>query len=617
MVYAYDKWIELPTKDIYDTQMMLASINAAKDMYDKGQAAIKDFYKTYGDFTSPFRKDMEAYDAIVNKPVRDMMNYMYENGIDPLRSAEGRAAIMQLINTVPTGTVNQLRESAEIGKEYQKNLAKLQAAGKYNPEFEKMMLGGRSIDDYSTLNDGIWQRISPSEYKDLNQYTSHIFDKIDDSFIGVDKNGYEWYGVTPQMGMNALTPDTLGGLVNSDLGRFHLNNARNDLIAQGNLNPTDEEVMDQFRKNIIAANTEAWHRNRRITEEKKQQMDISKYATQEAIKDRYMRARAADKAASESGGGKQQKIPYDFMKSHLQNSVANWFGTNGIYYDPSKMPTGKIIAIQREALNKQQTGPYKTKKVQDGTTKVKGIRYGGKEYTIEEAKKKGIKLDNNTTYIQVTVPKYKEVPLNRDSRKPWEKVDSIVQKNTISGRQLAYAYGFKPFSQKVAATGMSPQKTMTSSTEYALTEDIANKIFNSATIYNSMMGNNTTGRKTVTQSGQDLSKCSFAPTGGRLGYVDKNGRYRVMSQVIVRTHDTQGNVTGSYVGYYDMGLRSQKNTTQVDPNDWTRTHPISEKANAWARASATTQSDSDVPVYDSFELPEGYGFDEDYYEDIE
>ena len=67
MVYAYDKWIELPTKDIYDTQMMLASINAAKDMYDKGQAAIKDFYKTYGDFTSPFRKDMEAYDAIVNK----------------------------------------------------------------------------------------------------------------------------------------------------------------------------------------------------------------------------------------------------------------------------------------------------------------------------------------------------------------------------------------------------------------------------------------------------------------------------------------------------------------------------------------------------------------------
>ena len=49
MVYAYDQWAQLPVKDLYDTQIMLAAVNAAKDMYEKGEQAIKDFRKDYGD----------------------------------------------------------------------------------------------------------------------------------------------------------------------------------------------------------------------------------------------------------------------------------------------------------------------------------------------------------------------------------------------------------------------------------------------------------------------------------------------------------------------------------------------------------------------------------------
>ena len=36
MIYANDQWIQLPVKDLYDTQMMLTSINVAKDLYEKG-----------------------------------------------------------------------------------------------------------------------------------------------------------------------------------------------------------------------------------------------------------------------------------------------------------------------------------------------------------------------------------------------------------------------------------------------------------------------------------------------------------------------------------------------------------------------------------------------------
>lgn len=270
MVYAYDKWIELPTKDIYDTQMMLASINAAKDMYDKGQAAVKDFYKTYGDFTSPFRKDMEAYDAIVNKPVRDMMNYMYENGIDPLRSAEGRAAIMQLINTVPTGAVNQLRESAETGKEYQKNLAALQAKGLYDPAQEQWRLnkaGVPSFDDFSTLDNGVWGQVSPMERGDLFELTNPSIKDIKDIILtkadvdklqpGVWKPGRNYMGVREDDLLNVINERMPGLKGDPRLGYF-IDDARNR--AMRNLGPDatpdqiEAETTRIFANDVLNAN---------------------------------------------------------------------------------------------------------------------------------------------------------------------------------------------------------------------------------------------------------------------------------------------------------------------------------------------------------------------------
>ena len=61
MIYAYDTPIQMPTMDLYDKQVMAMAISAAKDVYDKSQEQMKDFYTKYGDFMSPFAKDMEAY----------------------------------------------------------------------------------------------------------------------------------------------------------------------------------------------------------------------------------------------------------------------------------------------------------------------------------------------------------------------------------------------------------------------------------------------------------------------------------------------------------------------------------------------------------------------------
>lgn len=117
MIYANDQWIQLPTKDLYDTNIMLAAVSAAKDMYDKGQKRLDDFYEKLGDFSSPFKKDNETY-AKLMEGINNSINNMYDNGQDPLRSAEGRANVQQLIRSFPVATMNQMKENAKMGNAY-------------------------------------------------------------------------------------------------------------------------------------------------------------------------------------------------------------------------------------------------------------------------------------------------------------------------------------------------------------------------------------------------------------------------------------------------------------------------------------------------------------------
>lgn len=269
-------------------------IQAMKDDYLRGREDLKEFNKNFGDFFSPIQKDMEWYDQNVTGATRDLINNLYAQGIDPLRSVEGRAAISRWVNNMPTGKINQLKQSAATANEYLKNKAALEAKGLWNPALERQILNGRSLEDWDTARDGMWQRTSPAEYKDLNQFTTHIFDALKDSYISTE-GMYDWYGVSEDEMRKALTPDTLGGLLNSDLGRFHYNNARNDLLARGIANPTDAEIMQQFRDNIVAANHEKTHRDRRINEAWKIQYENAY---------RYMNGGGSRGGGRRGGGGR-------------------------------------------------------------------------------------------------------------------------------------------------------------------------------------------------------------------------------------------------------------------------------------------------------------------------
>ena len=178
MVYAKDQWIQLPVKDIYDSQIMMASINAARDMYQRGVDQVKEFKKEYGDFFSPIQADMDWYNNNVIDKTRSFINDLYDKGIDPTRSPEGRAMISRYVNNMPTGDINRLKQSAVVASDYIKNRGKLIAEGLWNPEYEKYLLGGRSIEDWDTTKDGLWNRESPDQYVDLNTATTKWFDQL-------------------------------------------------------------------------------------------------------------------------------------------------------------------------------------------------------------------------------------------------------------------------------------------------------------------------------------------------------------------------------------------------------------------------------------------------------
>lgn len=264
MVYSRDQWIQLPVRDLYDSRIMLASINAARDMYEKGQQQVKEFQKDYGDFYSPIQKDMDWYNKNVINDSRDVINNLYDKGIDPLRSAEGRAAINRWINNIPTGDINKLKMGSKIAQEYLRNRAMLEAQNKYNDDFEKYVNGGKSIEDWDTLKDGVWTRQSPSEFTTLkaatenwfNNRTPHALTKDDVVGFGMpyDKN-YDYTGYTYKDLTNVASKNT-PGWIGSPIASYYRHIAKQQLLDEGVKNPTNAQVETRLQQNVADANKE-------------------------------------------------------------------------------------------------------------------------------------------------------------------------------------------------------------------------------------------------------------------------------------------------------------------------------------------------------------------------
>ena len=91
MIGMYDEPVAVPILDVLDSRMMSQYISAAKEQYNQAIQEQKEFSKEFGDLYSPSYSLNKLYYDKTKGRVNDALNYLYKNGIDPLRSAEGRA----------------------------------------------------------------------------------------------------------------------------------------------------------------------------------------------------------------------------------------------------------------------------------------------------------------------------------------------------------------------------------------------------------------------------------------------------------------------------------------------------------------------------------------------
>lgn len=352
MIYSYDRAAQIPLVDIYDTQMMLAQVNAAKDMYDKALEEMKAFSKEYSEFFSPFANDMAYYQNIVNG-VQSSIDDMYARGIDPLRSMEGRTEMLRRIRGINPATMAAMKANAKMGAAYLSALGELQAKNQYDQTAENMRLeelGIKPFEQFSSINpDGTvnsWTQTSPIQFQTLHDLTdewyknrqAHIGNKEDvESFLDANGNPYKYdpryeYQVFTDKDLLNIARNKTPGWEGSFWSRYYRKIAEDKLKASGQPY-TSADIETQLQRDIADA-----QQGYLIAP----QRDADKFALEEVEQrnrialENLKYSHDVDVANIKAGGGDGNKRQYSYRdnitESGLKNSVG-WDPNTFLGYD--------------------------------------------------------------------------------------------------------------------------------------------------------------------------------------------------------------------------------------------------------------------------------------------
>lgn len=192
MVLGYEQPVDIPVQSIYNTDMMKTYLGALQRDYEQGVKEFNDFRDKYGDFISPIDGASEEY---YNTGVGSVMN-VYDNlrnqGIDPIRSVEGRGALIRAINSVDRAKLARIRQSADAATKYLDAVQKSKAANTFDPVLEGIALRAAGFDPEGNLTDEqlgnnplagfdnskLWTRTGPEQKLDVVNYFNDKFSKV-------------------------------------------------------------------------------------------------------------------------------------------------------------------------------------------------------------------------------------------------------------------------------------------------------------------------------------------------------------------------------------------------------------------------------------------------------
>ena len=256
--------IEYGRQQIFDpttAQMVLEAqqqyANAVYNDYQQGVQEMKEFNKEFGNFMSPITADQEWWNDNVTKPVQDLINDAYANGVDLLRSPQGRAMISKLIASRPYGDMAFKKLRAENAREYYKNAGVLAAQNKYDKDFA--MFNGEDPNQWAENYAGM---TAPTQFQTLKEATNDWYNNRslrsatdeEKKKLGLDRR-YDWKLFDDNDLMN-IARDQTPGWQNSPQAKYYRHLAEKQLQAEGNENPSSEEIEARLQRNIASAQQE-------------------------------------------------------------------------------------------------------------------------------------------------------------------------------------------------------------------------------------------------------------------------------------------------------------------------------------------------------------------------
>ena len=350
----YDEPVAVPIIDLLDSSMMSQYISAAREQYNQAVQDQKEFAKEFGELYGPNANVNKQFYDITKGAVNKGLDYLYQNGIDPLRSAEGRAYIAKIIRERPYAEIANLKAQNEAMKTYQRYRAEAMRSGTYDPDFEKFALGGKTLETWDPSTDGMWTREAPSKYQDIQSWTDHLFNGMQLSYDeeASKKAGglYQVYSKSPQK-MKQILDANMKDLLKSDLGRYYLDMYGGDTEA--------------LKQDII-------NRNRKYTQIKKEgdavamQLNNQRFQAAEAAKQRAFqhgenelnRKNQRDIAAAKNGGSTGEQSPLQWSTRSERTSqrqkdnqvMTNLFDTmeRASKYWKDRANNTKLSAAQRK-----------------------------------------------------------------------------------------------------------------------------------------------------------------------------------------------------------------------------------------------------------------------------
>ena len=442
----YDEPVAVPILDILDSGMMSQYVSAAREQYNQAIQEQKDFAKEFGDLYSPSYGLNKIYYDNTKGRVNKALDYLYSNGIDPLRSAEGRAYIAKIIRETPYADIAKWKTDADNMKTYQKAAAAMIADGKLTQDqldwqMQKQGLNYDKFDPYTQS----WNQLAPTKMDTLEELTKIPYSVLKPSNLTqqqVESMGYKYDPLNDYTGItDQMIADTAGksipSVMSTSAGEYYYDKAKQQLQQAGVYNPTDDQVKQQLQNTVAqlweGKRTIAWDPNKyailNYQNQLADQLDAKKSArdlqSQKALLD-YKYADDVRRAYNNIGGhdssGSNYKTIFDVAREQPYTPVSTSIDdlrANGVTLaDPS--------AQWNEYSQSQSQGSDGNKRTQ--STKQQIITVNDGQYI---ARSGAFKRLNNGTSSSVNYGLYK---------KPGRKITATVTSGPTYNKKLNKYY---------------------------------------------------------------------------------------------------------------------------------------------------------------------------------